>query len=71
MAVPTLLLVLSVVWALVNAATAALALFLVARSRWARQAEWSVIDFVTGCAPHYGRLPETIEEYKAARLRDR
>ncbi|GAA1117355.1 hypothetical protein NE857_22465 [Nocardiopsis exhalans] len=68
-AVPALLLVLSVAWALVNAATAGLALFLVARSRWARQAEWSVIDFVAAWAPRYGRPPETIEEYKAERLR--
>jgi hypothetical protein len=53
----------------VNAATAGLVLFLVARSRWARQAEWSVIDFVAARAPRYGRPPETIEEYEAARLR--
>ncbi|SIO87182.1 hypothetical protein [Nocardiopsis sp. JB363] len=71
MAVLALPLILAAAWSSANAATAGLALFLVARSRWARQAEWSVIGFVAARAPRYGRPPETIEEYEAEQLRER
>lgn len=68
-AVPALLLVLAAAWVSANAAIAGLALSLVLRSRWARRAEWSVLDFVAARAPRYGRPPEAVEEYEAERLR--
>ncbi|MEW1821416.1 hypothetical protein AB0323_11580 [Arthrobacter sp. NPDC080031] len=45
------------------------ALAMLARSRVRHRDTWAEIDFVETHAPKYGRPPETIEEYRALRLK--
>jgi hypothetical protein len=62
---PVVLMVLLTGWCLSNIGISAVVLVVVAHSRIQRPAAWAALDFVEQHAPKYGRLPETIEQYRA------
>lgn len=58
-----------IAWSLADIATAATALAVLMRSRIGERSSWEEIDFVDLHASRQGRPPETVEEYRALRLR--
>jgi hypothetical protein len=59
----------AILWWLANVVVSLTALAVLARSRVQHRDTWAEIDFVQTHAPKYGRPPETIEEYRALRLK--
>ncbi|MDO4254298.1 MAG: hypothetical protein Q4C81_04010 [Kocuria sp.] len=56
-------------WSLAGVATSATALAVLVRSRIRHRADWEEIDFIEANAPKHGQPPETVEEYRALRLK--
>ncbi|MFF1880057.1 hypothetical protein ACFVVC_01140 [Pseudarthrobacter sp. NPDC058196] len=59
----------SMLWWLANVVVSVTALAVLSRSRIRHMDAWAEIDFVETHAPKYGRPPETVEEYRALRLK--
>ncbi|QOT16679.1 hypothetical protein [Paenarthrobacter sp. YJN-5] len=59
----------AIFWWLANVVVSVTALAVLARSRVRHRDTWAEIDFVESHAPKYGRPPETVEEYRALRLK--
>jgi hypothetical protein len=58
-----------ILWYPANIAVAATILAVLARSRILQRDAWEQLDFIAEHAPRNGRPPETIEEYRAQRLK--
>lgn len=59
----------AMLWWLANVLVSLTALAVLARSRIRHRDVWAEIDFIKAHAPKYGRPPETVEEYRALRLK--
>lgn len=67
---PTVLVVILAAWFATNAVLCAIVLSLVLRSRFRHKPAWEQHEFIEQHAPKFGRPPETIDEYRAAAMRD-
>lgn len=61
--------VVALLWSTSNVVVGGTALGVLVRSRIRDRQEWADIDFVEEHAPRHGRPPETVEEYRALRMK--